>query len=58
MGTTTFVLDDEKLGASIERATKSVEDAGLEGHLKRRVVELWHETEKTFRVERAAKRRD
>ena len=57
VGGTVYALGERRLGASIERAIKTVEDAGLEDDLRRRVVEVWHDVEGKFKVERTAKRR-
>lgn len=56
-GATTYTLGEKRLGASLERAIKTVEDEELAGDLRDRVVEVWHEVESKFKVERVAKRR-
>lgn len=43
-----YRLGDQKLGNSIERAIKEVEEHGLERELKERVIDLWNEVEKAF----------
>jgi hypothetical protein len=48
---------NERLGSGLENSIKTVESAGLELQLKRRVVQLWHELEEKFKVSRVAKRR-
>ena len=50
------VLGDEiRLGASIERAIREVEDNALQGRLKRCTVEIWHDVESRFKVARKPK---
>lgn len=50
--------DDIRVGATIESAIRRIEDDGRIGDLKKRVIEVWNETERKFRVERKPKVRD
>ena len=53
------VLGDEiRLGATIERAIPEIEGGDLQARLKRRTIEIWHEVENRFKVERRPKVRD
>lgn len=56
-GATTYLIGVERMGVSLDRAIRTVEDGGLESRLKAQVIELWRETEAKFKVERVVKRR-
>lgn len=48
---------NERLGSGLEHSIRAVEEGGLERQLKQRVIQLWHELEEKFKVERQPKRR-
>lgn len=50
--------DEVRLGVSVDRAIREVEENGLQDRLKARTIEVWHEVEGKFRVERRPKMRD
>ena len=53
------VLGDEvRLGTSIDRAIREVEEGDLQARLKARTIEVWHDVESRFRVERRPKVRE
>lgn len=54
-GATIYTIGERKLGASLERAVRTVEEEGLQDELKRKVVEVWHDVETQFKVERRPK---
>lgn len=54
---TTYMLDDQKLGQSIEDAIGVIEEDDLEEELKKETIQLWHEIEEKFKFERRPKRR-
>ena len=54
-GSSVYQLNGHKLGASLERAIKVVEDEGLEAELRDKTIEVWRDVESKFKVERRAK---
>jgi RecA/RadA recombinase len=54
---TTYEVDGNTVGQSLDRAIRTVEDGRLEEALRRQVTEVWRDLEEKFRVERAPKRR-
>jgi RecA/RadA recombinase len=54
-GDTLYRVGEIKLGKTLERAIKEVEEQGLEQDLKNRVIELWRDIEDNFTEERKPK---
>lgn len=54
---TTYIVDGQSLGQDLSKAIAVVEEDGLEPDLKQEVIELWHEVEAKFIVERKPKTR-
>jgi len=54
---TVYVVGDKKVGQSLDRAIRTVEDDGLEEALREQTAQMWSEVEEKFKVVRAAKRR-
>lgn len=54
---TTYMVNDEKLDISLEKAIGLVEEHGLEQELKNQVIDLWEEIEAKFEKERKPKQR-
>ena len=52
---TTYFVNDNSLGKSIEDATIAIEHDKLEGELRQQVVHLWNRIEKRFKVRRESK---
>jgi len=50
-----FQIGDIKLGKTLDRAIKEVEEQGLESDLKKRTIELWREIEGEFEEKRKPK---
>jgi hypothetical protein len=50
-----YRVGEIKLGKTLERAIKEVEEQGLEQDLKNRVIELWRDIEDNFTEERKPK---
>jgi len=50
-------VGDKKVGQSLDRAIRTVEDDGLEEALREQTAQMWSEVEEKFKVVRAAKRR-
>lgn len=48
---TVYRIGEEKLGKSLDRAIKTVEEMGLERKLKDKVIEVWNEIEEEFSKE-------
>jgi protein RecA len=57
LGATTYRLGEQNLGDSLDRAIRKVEEEQLEEELVNETIELWHEIEDKFKVERIGKRR-
>ena len=54
---TQYMLNEEKLGQSMNDAIAKVEELKLEAELKDTVITLWEEIEEKFRIPRTKKRR-
>lgn len=54
---TSYELDGQILGQSMDKAIQVVEGADLERTIRRNVIDLWEEIEEKFKVERKAKKR-
>lgn len=57
LGATSYRVGEQSLGDALDRAIGKVEEGNLEADLKQQTIELWHEIEEKFKVERAGKRR-
>ena len=55
---TTYTVDGESMGVSIDDAIQKVEDEGLVKELKNEVIDLWEEIESKFEITRVKKERD
>ncbi len=55
MGDSLYRIGEIKLGKTLDRAIKEVEEQGLEQKLKKKTIELWNEIEKTFEEPRKPK---
>ena len=51
-GDTIYRVGEVKLGRTLDRAIREVEERGLEQELKEKTIELWKEIEKTFEEKR------
>lgn len=51
-GNTLYQIGDIKLGKTLDRAIRQVEEQGLEQELKEKTIELWNEIEEQFTEER------
>lgn len=51
-GDAIYKVGDVKLGRTLDRAIREVEEKGLEQELKEKTIELWGEIEKTFEEKR------
>jgi len=56
-GATTYVLNGEKLAASLEKAIQIIEEDEQEEELRKEVIDLWNEIEEKFESDRKKKRR-
>ena len=57
LGTTTYTLEGESLGKSIDKAIEVVEEHGYAEVLRAAVIDLWHEVDEKFTTNRARKER-
>ena len=55
---TTYVVEDEKVGTSLEESIQFVEKNNLEDTLKEQTIRIWDEIEAQFVVERKPKRKE
>lgn len=52
---TVYKIGERKLGKSLDRAIKTIEEEGLEQELKEKTIELWNEIESKFTEQRKPK---
>ena len=52
----TYVVNGENVGNSIEKAIQTVEEGGMVDNLKEEVINLWEEIQQEFKVKRKSKR--
>ena len=57
-GSNSYNYSEQRLGTTLDRAIKVVEEEGLELELKDKTIQLWREIEEKFKVARVPKRRE
>jgi recombination protein RecA len=58
VGSQTYNIGERRLHTGLDKSIRIVEEEGLEPELKKETIQLWHEVEEKFKINRKPKRRE